>query len=151
MSMPVPPDVPPILLADDDPDDQLLTREALAACRVANPLQVVEDGQQLLDYLRRDGAYAEGESAPRPALILLDLKMPGLGGHDALAQIKNDPSLRRIPIVVLTTSGLEEDIARSYDQGVNSFVRKPVTFEELVAAVRRLNDYWFDLVKLPPS
>jgi two-component system, response regulator len=140
----------PILLAEDDPEDQTFAREALAAARLANDLIVVQDGQELLDYLRGQGMYAETGSAPRPGLILLDLKMPRLGGLEALEQIKTDPALRSIPIVVLTTSGVDEDIARSYELGVNSFIRKPVTFEGLVDAIRDLGRYWFQLVELPP-
>lgn len=140
----------PILLAEDDPEDQTFAREALAAARLANDLIVVQDGQELLDYLRREGAYAEPASAPRPGLILLDLKMPRMGGLEALAEIKTDPALLSIPIVVLTTSGVDEDIARSYELGVNSFIRKPVTFDGLVQAIRELGRYWFQLVELPP-
>ena len=139
----------PILLADDDPEDQMFAREAFTACRLANEVFVVEDGHQLLDYLRNVGDYADPIRAPRPAIILLDLKMPRMGGLEALEQIKADPSLRRIPVVVLTTSGVDEDISRSYDLGVSSFIRKPVTFEGLVEAIRGLGSYWFELVELP--
>lgn len=139
----------PILLADDDPDDRDMAREALAASRVSNTLMTVEDGQELMDYLHRKGVYAEPDRAPRPGLILLDLKMPRKGGLEALAEIKADPDLRSIPVVVLTTSGADEDITRSYDLGVNSFIRKPVTFEGLVDAIRHLGRYWFEVVELP--
>ena len=141
----------PILLAEDDPDDQTFAREALVAARLANELVIVQDGQELLDYLRRSGAYAPPAVARRPALILLDLKMPRMGGLEALADIKTDPTLRSIPIVVLTTSGVDEDIAKSYELGVNSFIRKPVTFDGLVEAVVGLGRYWFQLVELPPG
>ena len=144
------PTILPILLAEDDPEDQTFAREALGAARLANDLIVVQDGQELLDYLRREGAYAEAARAPRPGLILLDLKMPRMGGLEALAQIKTDPALLSIPIVVLTTTGVDEDIARSYELGVNSFIRKPVTFDGLVDAIRDLGRYWFQLVELPP-
>lgn len=139
----------PILLAEDDPDDQAFTREALAESRLANELIVVEDGQELLDYLRREGAYADPADAPRPGLILLDLKMPRKDGLEALEEIKKDPSLRRIPVVVLTTSRADEDISRSYDLGVNSFIQKPVSFDGLVEAIRGLGRYWFEIVELP--
>lgn len=139
----------PILLAEDDADDQMFAREALEASRLANSLYIVEDGQELLDFLRREGAYAAPAEAPRPGLILLDLKMPRKDGLEALAEIKSDSNLRQIPVVVLTTSGADEDISRSYDLGVNSFIRKPVTFDGLVHAVRELGRYWFEMVELP--
>lgn len=137
-----------ILLADDDPDDRRLTQDAFAQSRLANDLRCVEDGQELLDYLRRDGRF-RGEQAPRPGLILLDLNMPRLDGREALQAIKADPSLRSIPIVVLTTSKSEEDVFRSYDLGVNSFITKPVSFQGLVEVVRVLGHYWFEIVELP--
>ena len=139
----------PILLADDDPEDQMFARDAFHTCRLANEVFVVEDGLQLLRYLRREGEYADPALSPRPALILLDLKMPRMDGLEALTHIKADSSLRKIPVVVLTTSGVDEDISRSYDLGVNSFIRKPVTFEGLVEAIRGLGKYWFELVELP--
>jgi CheY-like chemotaxis protein len=138
-----------ILLADDDLDDCLLARAALAESRVANALYTVHDGEALLDYLQRRGEYAVPGAAPRPGVILLDLNMPKLDGREALARIKSDPDLRRIPIVVLTTSRAEEDIFRSYDLGANSFISKPVTFEGLVAVMRGLGTYWFEIVELP--
>ena len=137
-----------ILLADDDPDDRRLTQDAFAESRLANDLRCVEDGQELLDYLRRDGRF-QGEQAPRPGLILLDLNMPRMDGREALQAIKADPSLRSIPIVVLTTSKSEEDVFRSYDLGVNSFITKPVSFQSLVEVVRVLGHYWFEIVELP--
>ncbi|MBR9988660.1 MAG: response regulator [Gemmatimonadetes bacterium] len=139
----------PILLAEDDLEDQTFARDALLAARLMNELIVVQDGQELLDCLRGTGAYA-GAPPSRPGLILLDLKMPRMGGLEALAEIKNDAALRSIPIVVLTTSGVDEDIARSYALGVNSFIQKPVTFSGLVEAIRELGHYWFQLVELPP-
>jgi len=139
----------PILLAEDDPDDRLFCREALEASRLANPLYEVQDGQELMDYLRREGAYADPAEAPRPGLILLDIKMPRKDGLEALAEIKADASLRKIPVVILTTSTADEDIARSYDLGVSSFITKPVTFEGLVAAIKSLGHYWFAVVELP--
>jgi CheY-like chemotaxis protein len=138
-----------ILLADDDPDDRRLTQDAFAESRLANDLRFVEDGQELLDYLRRDGRFGEDGAAPRPGLILLDLNMPKVDGREALEAIKADPTLRSIPIVVLTTSKSEEDVFRSYDLGVNSFITKPVSFKGLVEVVRVLGHYWFEIVELP--
>jgi len=111
----------------------------------------VEDGEELMDYLRQEGAYTAPGAAPRPGLILLDLNMPRKDGREALQEIKTDPSLRRIPVVVLTTSQAEQDILRSYDLGVNAFVTKPVTFDDLSTAVTVLGNFWFEIVKLPPQ
>ena len=139
-----------ILLADDDEDDRELTRDALEDARLANDFRTVADGRELMDYLRRDGRYAgRGADAPRPGIILLDLNMPKKDGREALAEIKADPNLRGIPVVVLTTSKSEEDILRSYDLGVNSFITKPVTFAGLVDAMQAWSRYWFELVELP--
>lgn len=140
-----------ILLADDDADDRVLARDALAESRLANDLRYVVDGEDLMDYLRKRGRYASPEAAPRPGLILLDLNMPRKDGREALREIKSDPSLRHIPIVVLTTSKTEEDIYRSYDLGVNSFITKPVTFDGLVNVMKTLGRYWFEIVELPRS
>jgi CheY-like chemotaxis protein len=138
-----------ILMADDDEDDRLMTKEALEDSRLANDLRFVVNGEELMDYLRRKGKYAGPGDAPRPGLILLDLNMPKMDGREALREIKNDPNLRQIPIVVLTTSKSEEDISGAYDTGVNSFVTKPVTFEGLADVVRTLAKYWFEIVVLP--
>jgi len=138
-----------ILMAEDDPDDRLLAAEALRESRVANDLRFVEDGEQLLDYLRRRGRWAHPAEAPRPGLVLLDLNMPRMDGREALAQIKADPGLRRIPVVVLTTSRAEADVARSYDLGANSFITKPVTFAGLVEVMHTFSRYWFEIVDLP--
>jgi CheY-like chemotaxis protein len=140
-----------ILMADDDPEDREFAREAFEGSRLANDFRTVEDGQELLDYLYREGRYAEPGAAPRPGIILLDLKMPRLGGMEALERIKGDPVLARIPVIVLTTSGSDEDIIRSYDLRANSFIRKPVTFEGIVEAVRAIGEYWFQIVQLPPD
>jgi CheY-like chemotaxis protein len=140
-----------IIMADDDPDDRELAREAFAECRLANQLQFVEDGEELLDYLQRRGKYAKLPEAPLPALILLDLNMPRKDGREALKEIKALPELKRIPIVVLTTSKAEEDILRTYDLGVNSYITKPVTFESLVETVKVLGKYWFEIVELPTA
>jgi len=138
-----------ILLADDDPDDRLLTIRALKRSRLRNEIYTVEDGEELMDYLHRWGPYADPQRSPRPGLILLDLNMPRKDGREALQEIKSDPVLRRIPVVVLTTSNAEADILRSYDLGVNAFITKPVTFEELVHALQVLGDFWFEIVRLP--
>ena len=140
-----------IVLADDDPDDRQLTGEAFAENRLANQLHCVEDGEELLDYLHRRGKYESLRDEPLPGLILLDLNMPRKDGREALKEIKADPALRRIPIVVLTTSKAEEDIVRSYDLGVNSYVTKPVTFKSLVELIKVLGRYWFEVVELPPD
>jgi two-component system, response regulator len=139
-----------ILMADDDDDDRLLTATALKQSRVLNDIRFVVDGEDLMHYLHGRGAYSPGGlPAPRPGLILLDLNMPKKDGREALAEIKSDPDLRRIPVVVLTTSKAEEDIVRTYDLGVNSFVSKPVTFDGLASVMQTLACYWFDLVELP--
>lgn len=138
-----------ILMADDDDDDRFLAKEALREARLANDLQFVEDGEELLDYLYHRGRYSDEKDAPRPGLILLDLNMPRKDGREALREIKSDPGLKQIPVVVLTTSKAEEDICRSYDLGVNSFITKPVTFEGLVQVMKTLAAYWFHIVELP--
>jgi CheY-like chemotaxis protein len=139
-----------ILIADDDADDRKLTEEAFGECRLANAVHFVEDGQELMDYLRRQGNFAHLAGGPLPGLILLDLNMPRKDGREALKEIKADPELRRIPVIVLTTSKAEEDILRTYDLGVNSYVTKPVTFASLVDTIKVLGDYWFEIVELPP-
>lgn len=137
-----------ILLADDDEEDRLMTKEALQESRLGNDLRQVVDGQDLMDYLNRRGRYA-GEQAPKPGLILLDLNMPKKDGREALREIKADEELRKIPVVVLTTSGAEEDILRTYELGVSSFIRKPVTFDGLLDAMKVLTTYWLEIVELP--
>lgn len=140
-----------ILMADDDEDDRLLARNALRACRLANDLHFVVDGEELMDYLYHQGKYVEASKSPRPGLILLDLNMPKKDGREALREIKANPELRYIPVVVLTTSKAEEDIYRTYNLGANSYVSKPVTFESLVTVMRALGTYWFEIVELPSN
>ncbi|HTR44055.1 MAG TPA: response regulator [Pseudomonadales bacterium] len=140
-----------IVLADDDPDDRKLTQDAFCENRLANEFHTVEDGEELMDYLLRRGKYESMKGDPLPGLILLDLNMPRKDGREALKEIKAHPDLRRIPIVVLTTSKAEEDILRSYDLGVNSYVTKPVTFKSLVELIKVLGRYWFEVVELPPE
>ncbi|NOT63068.1 MAG: response regulator [Acidobacteria bacterium] len=139
-----------ILMADDDPDDCLLTQRALSASRVINEVRFVGDGEELMDYLLKRGAYAEAD-APRPNLILLDLNMPRKDGREALREIKQHHSLHCIPVVVMTTSKEEEDIVRSYDLGANSFITKPVTFDRLVELMSVLGTYWVEIVELPKN
>ena len=138
-----------ILLADDDVDDCDLAQCALRESRVVNDLYIVNDGEELMDYLKRRDKYADPALSPRPNVILLDLNMPRKTGREALAEIKADPTLRRIPVVVLTTSRAEEEIYRSYDLGANSFISKPVTFNGLVDVMSSLGRYWFEVVELP--
>ena len=138
-----------IMIADDDSDDRMLIDDAFQESRLANPLIFVENGEQLLQCLRGEGKYADGTGCRSPGLILLDLNMPKMDGRTALAHIKADPDLRRIPVIVLTTSKAEEDVFRTYDLGVNSFITKPVSFEALVDVVRTLNHYWIEIVQLP--
>jgi len=137
-------------MADDDADDRFLTQEALAEARLANDLRFVKDGQELIDYLTKNGSYTNEAEAPIPGLILLDLNMPRKDGREALAEIKADPKLRRIPIVVLTTSKADEDILKTYDLGVSGYVTKPVTFDGLVEVLKVVGNYWFQIVELPP-
>ncbi len=139
-----------ILLADDDEEDRDLARDALQNSRLANEMKFAVDGQDLLDYLRHEGRWAGPDvDAPRPGIILLDLNMPRKDGREALAEIKADESLRRIPVVVLTTSKDESDVLSSYDLGVSSFITKPVTFGGLVDVMRTWTQYWFEIVELP--
>lgn len=135
-----------ILLVEDDPGDVLITREAFAENKVRNHLSVVCDGEAALAFLRREGEYAE---APRPDLVLLDLNLPRKAGHEVLAEIKTDPVLQRIPVVVLTTSDAEEDIVRSYDLHANAYVTKPVDFDRFLHVVRQIDDFFVTVVKLP--
>jgi two-component system, response regulator len=138
-----------LLMAEDDADDRLLAIEALTESRLINQLQTVVDGEELMDYLHHRNQYVDPQKSPSPDLILLDLNMPRKDGRRAIEEIKADPRLRSIPIVVLTTSRAEEDICRSYDLGVSSYITKPVTFEGLVEVMQTLGCYWFDIVELP--
>ncbi len=140
-----------VLVADDDPEDRMLIEDAFQEGRLANTLEFVVDGEDLMDYLYQRHGYSDPSTSRRPGLILLDLNMPRKDGREALKEIKSDPSLRQIPIVVMTTSKAEDDIFRTYDLGVNSFVTKPVTFEGLVEVVKMLARYWFQIVELPPA
>lgn len=138
-----------ILMADDDDDDYLLTKKALEESKLLNTLIRVSDGEELLDYLNERGEYEGG--TVRPGVILLDLNMPRKDGREALKEIKSSPKLQNIPIVIFTTSKAEEDIYRSYQLGSNSFITKPVTFENLISVMKTLGAYWFEIVELPHS
>jgi CheY-like chemotaxis protein len=140
-----------ILYADDDPEDRFLAKEALEESRLANELYFVEDGEDLMDYLNNQGKYTDAAKYPLPGLILLDLNMPRKDGREALKEMKADPKFRMIPVVVLTTSRAEEDIMKTYDLGVSSFISKPVTFEGLVDIMKALGKYWFEIVELPQT
>lgn len=131
-----------ILFADDDDDDQTLVEDAISECGENTTIQCVNDGQELIEYLKGEGKFADAEDCTRPSIILLDLNMPRKDGRTALREIKNDPKLRRIPIVVLTTSKEERDVHMTYDLGVNSFIQKPATFDALIMAMKSMVDYW---------
>lgn len=140
-----------ILMADDDAEDRVLVREALAKTGLVHNLQCVGDGEELFDYLLHQGRFAGQDTTPRPQLIFLDLKMPKKDGREVLRQLKADPQLRHIPVVVLTTSTADEDIRFSYQAGVNSYLTKPATFRELVELMQSVSHYWFQCVRLPPA
>ena len=137
-----------ILLVEDNPGDVRLTLEALREGRIANQLHVAHDGEDAIDFARRQGSHAD---APRPDLILLDLNLPKKDGREVLEELKNDPDLHRIPVIVLTTSSAEEDILRSYDLHANCFISKPIGYDDFIAAVRSIENFWLKLVQLPPS
>lgn len=137
----------PILMADDDEDDRMLTQDALEESRLGNPFYFVTNGEELLDYLYHRGKYHE-DNAPRPGLILLDLNMPKMDGKSALKVIKEDPNLKCIPVVVLTTSNQDKEAIESYNLGANSYIVKPVRFEDLVRVITALGNYWLSIVKL---
>jgi CheY-like chemotaxis protein len=140
-----------VLVADDDEDDRRFIRKAWAKDRVPEDLRFVEDGEELTDYLNHFGAYSDPASSPRPGMILLDLNMPRKDGREALKEIKADPELRQVPIIILTTSQADEDVCGSYDLGANSFITKPLTFTALVNVMEVLGNYWMDVVDLAPS
>jgi two-component system, response regulator len=140
-----------ILVADDDPDDRLMIKDSFEETGMRNPVHFVHDGEELLDYLMRRGAYTSLTNVRLPGLILLDLNMPKKDGREALKEIKGNPLLRQIPVVVFTTSKAEEDICRSYELGVNSFICKPLSYDVLVKTVKSLIKYWLETVQLPFS
>lgn len=138
-----------ILYAEDDPEDQFLVEDALEESRLANELHFVDDGEELMDYLYRRNEYSDLSNEPLPGLILLDLNMPRKDGREALEEIKDDQKLRRIPVIVLTTSKAEEDILSTYDLGVSGFIVKPVTFDKLADIMKTIGKYWFEIVERP--
>ena len=140
-----------ILLAEDDYDDRYLISEALDESGVETHLYIVENGEDLLDYLKGRGNYSDRSEFPLPNMILLDLNMPLMDGREALTEIKKDRDLRRIPIIVLTTSQAEEDVQATYDLGITGFITKPMTFSGLVDVMKSVGNYWFDSVTLPSS
>ncbi len=141
----------PILVADDDLDDCQMIKEALQESRLLNEIHFVHDGEELMNYLNHQGKYTDQIKYPQPGLILLDLNMPKKDGREALKEIKTNPALRQIPVVVLTTSKAEEDIYRTYNLGVNSFITKPIAFNSLVTIMTELGRYWFEIVELPEA
>jgi CheY-like chemotaxis protein len=140
-----------IVVADDDMDDRMMIKDAFEESKLGNPVDFVEDGVQLMEYLRREGEYKHLASQPFPGFILLDLNMPRKDGRTALKEIKESAELHRIPIVILTTSKAEEDIIKTYNLGVNSFICKPVSFDKLVDIVKTVGHYWIEIVALPPE
>ncbi len=140
-----------IVVADDDADDRMMIKDAFEASKLANEIDFAEDGVQLLEYLRREGKWSKLAGEPYPGFILLDLNMPRKDGRTVLKEIRNDPILHRIPIIILTTSKAEEDIIKTYNLGVNSFICKPVSFEKLVEIVKTVGHYWIEIVQLPPE
>jgi two-component system response regulator len=138
-----------ILIAEDDPDDRMLVRDALAQCKLVNTVRFVEDGQELLDYLCRRGRFVDPATSPTAGLVLVDLNMPRMDGRAAIEAIKSNPALRHIPVTVLTTSRADEDVFRSYALGVNSYITKPVSFDGLVRVMQTVGQYWFEIVELP--
>jgi CheY-like chemotaxis protein len=143
--------IAPILMAEDDADDRMLAARALTQNWVANPLITVNNGEELLDYLFQRGKYSDPASSPKPCFILLDLNMPRMDGREALKIIKSDENLKRIPVVIMTTSKAEEDIFASYNVGANSYITKPFTFIGLVQVIKALKDYWLEIVELPSA
>jgi two-component system response regulator len=141
----------PILLVEDSAEDVEATIRALRKAGLANPIHHCQDGDEALDYLKRRGKYAGPAKVPRPGVVLLDLNLPGTDGREVLAEAKADPELRRIPVIILTTSSDERDIQRCYEAGANSYVKKPVDLEGFLQAIQRLSDYWFEVVILPKN
>ena len=140
-----------ILLVEDNPRDVRLIQRAFDKAHFPHDLHIVRDGEEALSYLRGEGAYAEPSTAPRPDLVLLDLNLPRMSGHDVLRQCKQDDHLKQIPIVVLTTSGHDDDIRRAYEAGANAYLLKPVEFARFTEVIQQLSTFWLDVVELPPD
>ena len=141
----------PVLLVEDDPDDVEITKRAFLKGRIINPLYVVRDGEEAIEFLKHTGRYAMSERAPKPGLILLDLNMPRMDGREVLRIVKSDPALKRIPVVVLTTSNEEGDIFKCYDSGANTYMTKPVDFQKFIEAVITIGKYWFCFAETPKN
>jgi CheY-like chemotaxis protein len=139
-----------ILMADDAPDDIMLTAKAFSQCRLANELKSIGDGEELMDYLLQRGTFASPEEAPHPELIFLDINIPRMDGREAIREIKGNPEPRQIPVIVLTTSQEDRNIPRSDEQSVNSDIIKPVTFDAIAEVIRGLGNHWLEIVALPP-
>jgi len=139
----------PILLVEDSPEDFEATERALRKAGLKNPIYRCSDGEEALDFLHRRGSYGEGADAPRPGIVLLDLNLPGTDGREVLAEIKGDPALKQIPVVVLTTSNDQRDIDACYKSGANSYIQKPVDMDGFIKAIERLHGYWLEVVILP--
>lgn len=138
-----------VLIADDDPDDRKLIREAFEECQLANDLRFVHDGEELLDYLNRRGPFADRVLSPRPGIILLDLNMPRIDGREALREIKADPRFKSLRVIIFTTSKAPEDVIRAYTLSAASYIAKPAAFDELIEIVKTLSKYWLEIVELP--
>ena len=138
-------------MADDDPEDRQLTKEAFEENRLSNDLRFVENGEEMLDYLNRRGKFTDPKTSPRPGLILLDLNMPRMDGREALREMKADPRFKSIRVVVMTTSQADVDIAHTYNLSASSYITKPVTFERLLEVIRVLGQYWLEIVQLPDT
>jgi CheY-like chemotaxis protein len=136
-----------ILLVEDNPDDIVLTREAIGDARIANELNAVMDGEAAMAYLRKEGEFAD---APRPDIVILDLNLPKKDGREVLREIRAEPNLTSLPIIVLSTSGAEDDIVGAYAEHVNAYIQKPVDFDEFLRVVRSMEEFWLSIVKLPP-
>jgi two-component system response regulator len=143
------PDLPYILLVEDNADDYEAAARSFKAAHLDNPVHWCKTGQDALDFLRHEGNYASAPATAKPAIVLLDLNMPGIDGRKVLGEIKKDPTLRKIPVVILTTSADERDVKQCYELGASTYIQKPVDFEGLIAAVRRVKDYWFGVAILP--
>ncbi len=140
-----------VLMAEDDADDRLMVEEAWNEVQSPHDLRFVEDGEELLDYLHHRGSYHDSKKSPRPSLILLDLNMPKVDGWQAVKFIKTDPELKRIPVVIVSTSGEYDDVVQAYDLGVNGYITKSLTFDGVVETIKALNDYWLSITTLPPQ